>query len=111
MQTSSRYNKHPLPVMKIGADHSVIYSNLAALPLINSLKQSNAHSLDKAAVNKLPGLMQSLRSNQPHDISLNFKDYTVHFTVVPFPEAGYIGFYGFQIDSVETIKQSVKIMQ
>jgi hypothetical protein len=34
-------------------------------------------------------------------MQVHFKDFLIRFTIVPFPEAGYIGLYGYQVERAE----------
>lgn len=96
------------PVLKLDYNFNVIYSNEPALPM---LKQWNCKQdrVPMAVLEQHPGIYSAINTTQSPDIEVKMDDVTVKCTVVPFPEAGYIGIYAYLIEYTEKTKEKVTL--
>jgi len=89
------------PVIKIGLDFTVMDCNVSALPLLNHWSCKVNGRIPESVMNQYPEISNSLMINNEGGMQVNFKDFMIRFTIVPFPEAGYIGLYGYQVERAE----------
>jgi hypothetical protein len=94
-------DENMFPVMKFDLDNRLIYSNVAALPLMKEWNCKINEKLPSDFVSKYPEIFHASISHMAHDLSIELDDYLMHFSLVPFPEAGYIGMYGFCIEMMD----------
>ena len=92
----NRHNNNILPIFKINFAGDILYANYASLNLL--------HDLGVTATRRLTGKFISehlpvLEKNIYTDIVINSHDAEVFLSVVAFEEAGYIGFYAYEIKS------------
>jgi hypothetical protein len=89
------------PVIKIGLDFTVMDCNVSALPLLNHWSCKVNGRIPENIMSRHPEIANSLNSNFEGGMQVHFKDFLIRFTIVPFPEAGYIGLYGYQVERAE----------
>lgn len=99
----SSQGESDFPVIKIGLDFTVLDCNLSAMPLLNHWKCKVNSRIPDDIMATYPGISNSLKSTEESSLHVAFKDFMVRFTVVPFPEAGYIGLYGYQVEKSERV--------
>ncbi len=86
------------PVIKIGLDFTVLDCNVSALPLLNHWRCKINNRIPDTVMEQYPVILSSLQQNDESGMHVVFRDFIIRFTVVPFPEAGYIGLYGYQVE-------------
>lgn len=91
----NRHNNNILPIFKINFAGDILYANYASLNLL--------HDLGVTANKRLSGKFISehfpvLEKNISTDIVITTHDAEISFSVVSYDEAGYIGFYAYEIN-------------
>jgi hypothetical protein len=99
----NRHNDNILPIFKINFAGDILYANYASLNLL--------HDLGVTANRRLTGKFISehfpvLEKNINTDIAITTHDAEVFFSVISFEEAGYIGFYAYEIKSRVSLKDN-----
>lgn len=112
MKVRNRSENHDtFPVMLFSTAGRLISANLTAQPLLHhwncrngQLPQPQDHSIRKLVMETITGM-------QSGTIDITFSGLKLRFDVVPFPEAGYTGFYGFQIENLlpEHVIQKIRL--
>jgi hypothetical protein len=97
------------PVMKFDLENRLVYSNVAALPLLKEWKCRINEKLPSELVSRYPEIFHASFGRLDQDISIQCNDLMIHFTLVPFPEAGYIGMYGHRIEPVDSYVQKAEL--
>lgn len=82
-----------IPKLKINYDRQIIYFNNAALPLLETWGCLGSRVIPESILQNHPEVFNR-NANGFCKIPVNYEKNIMHFMVVPFPEAGYIGFYG-----------------
>jgi hypothetical protein len=96
------------PVLKFDLNNRLIYANVAALPLMKQWGCEINEKLPSSLVSQHPELFHSAISHYSQDLSIQHNEYIMHFSLVPFPEANYIGMYGYCIELFENYSESKK---
>lgn len=91
------------PVIKISSDNKVIYHNVAAMPLMSQWNCELNKKVPATIMKQHPAMFAS---NDAKDIAILYKDYAFSFSVVPFPEAGYTGVYGYSVKHAGLAQQT-----
>ena len=86
--------KESVPIFKVNYEKKVIYFNSRAIPYLLYWKCLDGNKLPSQIVKQHPEIFDRNLVTDYYDVDLNYQHKQVHFTVIPFPEAGYIGFYG-----------------
>lgn len=97
----SAQGESDFPVIKIGLDFTVLDCNVSALPILNHWNCRVNSRIPASVLKQYPEMANALKLNDEGGLHVNFKDFTIRFTIVPFPEAGYIGLYGYQVEKAE----------
>jgi hypothetical protein len=99
------------PVLRMDYQQRLVHSNTTALPLLNSWNCRNGAKIPKQLLGQIPELKDSFTSATPRECVITFGDLRIWFDIVPFPQAGYIGLYGFHIESTvpETVPQNLRM--
>lgn len=88
------------PAMRFDMNRRLIDSNVTALPILCSWNCRKGTKLTQDVLRNLPDLQNAFKVNTPTECKIIFSGLEIWFDVVPFPEAGYVGFYGYHIESV-----------
>ncbi len=104
----SAMNESRFPVIKLSLNGEILYANLSSLPIMSEWGCSANHKLPAKLMEKYPELNNMWESS---DIKVIMESYSVHFSVVPFPEAGFIGLYAYEMEEVKEIVPMVYQMQ
>jgi hypothetical protein len=83
------------PAFRFDLDNRLVYANVPALPIMKNWKCRINERIPADVVNRYPELFHTALSHRPMDVTVEMNNYTVHFSIVPFPEAGYIGMYAY----------------
>ena len=89
------------PVFKTDFSKKITYTNLSAIPVLNEWGCYEDHSISAQMLDCCPELGKLYNKPESGSLTLYFKGYALSFIVKPFPEQGYIGFYGFQIKFID----------
>ncbi len=96
-----KFDENMFPVIKFDLNNRLTYANVAALPLMKEWNCRINEKLPSELVSRHPELFHAGISHLDQDLTIEVGDYMMHFSLVPFPEAGYIGMYGYCIEQVE----------
>ncbi|HKR05733.1 MAG TPA: hypothetical protein VJY62_13950 [Bacteroidia bacterium] len=91
------------PVLKFDYNFNVIYSNNPANTILNHWDAKIKETVPTNILNTHPEIYNSLRNPAVADINIDLENTVIRCTVVPFPEAGYIGIYGYMVEYTEKI--------
>jgi hypothetical protein len=72
-----------------------VYANQPAQSLMNHWKCRLDEKIPSEVINMYPELFHSALSHKPMDVIVEMGHYSIRFSIVPFPEAGYIGMYAY----------------
>lgn len=99
------------PVMRFDMNRRLIDSNLTALPILGSWNCHKGSKLSPEVIRTFPELQYAFKEKSPTECRITFSGLSIWFDVVPFPEAGYIGLYGYHIESLvpETVPQKLRM--
>ena len=81
-----------LPVIKLSLNGFLLYANPAGVEFLDVFSDYTGTSALTHLVNKFPGI---LNHNSNMDICIQLYETCYYFSVVAFPEDGYIGIYGY----------------
>ena len=114
MKTNSSSNndfRDAFPVIRFDYNKRLLDSNLTALPLLGDWKCRQGSKIPSAIWSAYPELEQALSDQSPSGCKVSFGELQIWFDVVPFPEAGYIGMYGYHIESMvpESMPQKLRM--
>ncbi len=98
--TSSSDFKDAFPRIRISYEKRLIGSNLTALPLLGEWKCRQGNRLPTGLLKAYPEIEYALKDLTPTQCKVQFGELQIWFDLVPFPEAGYVGMYGFHIESL-----------
>jgi hypothetical protein len=95
-QETKRTNDENLfPVFRFDLDNRLVYANVPALPLMKFWHCRINERIPADVVSRYPELFHASLSHKPMDVTVEMNNYTIRFSIVPFPEAGYIGMYAY----------------
>jgi hypothetical protein len=97
----SAQGESDFPVIKISLDFTILDCNVSALPLLNFWSCKVNSRIPETVMNQYPEIANSLKQNDEGGLNVKFKGFNIRFTIVPFPEAGYIGLYGYQVEKAD----------
>lgn len=110
MNTSNTSKSNDLqgafPVIKIDYQHRLVKTNTIAQPLITSWNCREGGKLPLQLLSQHPSLHASFKNPVPTECIISFGDLNIWFDVIPFPEAGYVGLYGYHVESLAPEKAS-----
>ncbi|HOZ83417.1 MAG TPA: hypothetical protein PLU85_12675 [Bacteroidia bacterium] len=95
--STSKYENNMFPVIKLDYSGKIIYHNVAAMPIL-SYWQCKLNAPVNNQVKAIYPEIFNVKTPVPHDASVQYLEYLFHFSVIPYPEAGYIGIYGHCIE-------------
>jgi hypothetical protein len=97
------------PVIKMDYNFNLIECNEAGLPLLRSWNVSLQKPLPISILERHPEIFDAIKNSSTPDIAIETDDATIKCTVVPFPEANYIGIYAYLIEFTEKTKEKVTL--
>ena len=108
---SSEPLREAFPIMRIDYQHRLVMTNTTALPLLNSWSCREGGKIPHQLLGLYPELKASFKNNTPTQCAIEFKDLKIWFDVIPFPEAGYVGIYGFHVEAMvsETVPKNLRM--
>ena len=108
---SQQKKESALPVMKFDYNFNVIYSNTQAKPILNQWNTKMKGAIPTTVLNHHPEFFISLKNQHVTDINLEVDGTMVRCSIVPFPEAGYIGVYGYMVEYTETVNERASALR
>jgi hypothetical protein len=91
-------NESLFPVFRFDLENRLVYANVPALPLMKFWKCRINERIPAEVISLYPELFHASLSHRPIDVAVDFNDYTIRFSIVPFPEARYIGMYAYSME-------------
>jgi len=91
------------PVMRFDLQGNLIDSNLTALPLLASWSSGTVSQLKGAPPEVHNFMMNCLGTSSSKTLEVRFSDLQISFDAVPYPEAGFIGLYGFDVRNAHEV--------
>jgi hypothetical protein len=85
------YNNSIMPVIKLDFKGEILYANMSSFDLLINW--------NCFASSKLPKHIYENVKEGKSTFKINYNDKKINFMIVPFPEAGYVGIYAFEIIS------------
>ena len=86
--------KFTMPRLKVGYDKTIINYNSSAMPILRYWDCLEDRKIPDFVLESYPEILNPKSKNSHFDIDVRYNNYVLHFFIVPFPEAGYVGFYG-----------------
>lgn len=104
------------PVFRFDLQNRLIYANAPALPLMKFLNCSLNERVPGKVISQYPELFHAALSHKPMDLTIQFNNYSISFSIVPFPEAHYIGMYAYSMHLNEnytgqTVTRQISVLQ
>jgi hypothetical protein len=100
--TSQEKNQHSeeslFPVFRFDLENRLTFANLPALPLMQAWNCRVNEKLPAEIISRYPELFHASLSHRPTDLTVEWNNYVIRFTIVPFPEARYIGMYAYAME-------------
>lgn len=106
MQHTKPNNQSLFPVFKFDLDKKLIEANRASMPLLEKWGWNLSQSLPTKVVSEHPQLFHAILGQRPTELTVTMDGFHIHFCVVPFPEAGYIGMYAFALEADNGLARS-----
>lgn len=108
--TSSQDMRDAFPILKIGYDKRLKSANLTAMPFLNKWNCTQGNRLPTALLKAYPEIAYSLKDKTPTECKIQFGELQIWFDLIPYPEAGYIGMYGYHIEMApDAVPQNLRI--
>ncbi|HNQ11830.1 MAG TPA: hypothetical protein PKH65_01045 [Bacteroidia bacterium] len=98
------------PVLKISLDYKVLNSNAAALPILQHWNCANGTIIPEEIMRLYPELKYCLDRRVEGYVHVSYNEYTIKFSVIPFPEAGYVGLYGYLIEKTDQFNRVLRML-
>lgn len=102
----SPHDNNMFPVFKIDYSGKVVYHNVAAMPILSYWQCKLNEPVNHQAKMIYPEIF-NINAPGEHDTTIRYHEYLFHFSVIPFPEAGYVGVYGFSIEKANSTVNNV----
>jgi hypothetical protein len=99
------------PVIKIDYQFRLIECNAAAMDLLRYWNSSPDEALPLSVLQQYPEILMAIQHNTTPDIDILTDTATIKCTVVPFPEANYIGIYAYLVEFTDQAKEKVTLMR
>lgn len=99
------------PVFRFDLENRLIYVNQSAIPLMKYWKCRINEKIPGSVISHYPELFHSALSHRPSDVTVTFNDQQIKFSIVPFPEARYIGMYAYCIELSENFTNKTTLVK
>ncbi|MBS1763829.1 MAG: hypothetical protein JSS90_02550 [Bacteroidetes bacterium] len=103
----SPHDSNMFPVFKIDYSGKIIYHNVAAMPILSYWQCKLNETVNNQAQMIYPEIF-NINAPKEHDATIRYHEYLFHFSIIPFPEAGYVGIYGHSIEQAATVSNVSK---
>jgi hypothetical protein len=97
------------PVLKMDYNFKLIECNEAGMPLLRCWNTQLENQIPISVLERHPEIFNAIRNASMPDIDIEMDDATIKCTVVPFPEANYIGIYAYMIEFTEKTKEKITL--
>ena len=97
---AKKCHESSMPVIKVSFKGEILYANLASLPIMGEWGCSATQKLPEWFLSQFSGIFNP---NSCHEIKIPFSNCAIHFTAVPFVEAGYVGLYAHSMEEINRI--------
>jgi len=97
------------PVVKLDYNFNVIHCNDSGQPLLIQWNTTLKNKLPISILERHPEIYVALKNTMTPDIKVKMNDHIIHCSVVPFPEAGYIGIYGYMVEYADKVHEKATI--
>lgn len=94
------------PVIKYDYQGVLVEANGTALPLLGQWKCRSGKKIPSSIMKTYPEMSCAIRNHQSVDCCVIMGDCKIWFDIVPYPEAGYVGMYGYNIEMVDAKKET-----
>lgn len=91
-------DENVFPVFRFDLDNRLVYANVPALPLMKHWNCRINEPIPGDVVGIYPELFHTALSHRPMDLTVELNNFSIRFSIVPFPEAGYIGMYAYSME-------------
>lgn len=98
-EQTTQKSENMLPVFRFDLENRLIYANDPALPLMKEWKCTINQKIPAVVISRYPELFHASMSHRATDMAVEFNNCVIHFSIVPFPEAGYLGMYAYAMES------------
>ncbi|MDQ3050058.1 MAG: hypothetical protein M3Q95_04145 [Bacteroidota bacterium] len=94
-QKNQEIDENLFPAFRFDLDNRLVFANVPALPLMKHWHCRINETIPAEVISRYPELFHTALSHRPMDVTVDMHNYTIRFSIVPFPEAGYIGMYAY----------------
>lgn len=101
--------KDAFPVFKFNYKGKILNTNSAAMPLLGYWNCKMGAELSTGLLKACPEIKSAMKNPQPAECRMQFGELQIWCDVVPYPEAGYIGIYGYHIEITDASHQNVQL--
>ena len=96
------------PVFKFNYNGKLLDCNSTAIPLLGHWNCRKGAKLPTGLMKACPEIKYAMKNHHPAECKMQFGELQIWCDVVPYPEAGYIGIYGYHIEAMMQ-EQNVKM--
>lgn len=97
-QQNQHSDENLFPVFRFDLENRLVYANVPALPLMKFWNCRINEKLPARVISMYPELFHAALSHRPTDLTIEFNTHVIKFSIVPFPEAKYIGMYAYAME-------------
>jgi hypothetical protein len=108
---SQQQKESEFPVLKFDYNFNVIYSNTPAQTILDKWNVKVQESVPETILSQHPEIVKSLLNPAVDNMQIRLENTIICCTIVPFPEAGYIGVYGYMVEYAEKIKERATVLR
>ena len=94
------------PVIKYDYQGTLVEANGTALPLLGQWKCRSGKKIPSSIMKAYPEMTFAMKDQRPVDCCIQMGDCRIWFDIIPYPEAGFVGMYGYNIEIVATGKET-----
>lgn len=99
------------PVIRFDYRQRLLSSDVTALPMLNEWQCRKGTKIPHSILRSCPELEAAFDSPEAGTCVLSFGDLRIWFDLVPYPEAGYVGMYGYHIESMVPENKNTPVSQ
>jgi hypothetical protein len=97
-EKNQQHDENLFPVFRFDLENRLIYANAPALPLMQRWKCRINEKVPAEVISLYPELFHATLSHKPTDMIVEYSNSLIRFSIVPFPEARYIGMYAYSME-------------
>ena len=110
-EKNQQNDENLFPVFRFDLENRLIYANAPALPLMERWKCKVNEKVPAEVISKYPELFHATLSHKPTDMTVEFNNSMIRFSIVPFPEAKYIGIYAYAMEISKSYVNTIPTVQ